>query len=240
MPARARTERSAVTRERILDAAERLFAEHGVYAVSNRAVAEAAGQGNNAVVGYHFGAKTDLVRALVQRHAAAVEHRREAMLAALGPEPGVRDWVACLVRPAADHLGSLGAPTWYARFGAQIMTDPALREILLAESLAAPALTTLLDGLGSCLPALPAPVRRERADLCRLLLVHHLAERERVLAEEATTAPDNTTAPDTTAPDKAWAMTATGLVDAIVGIWLSPHTGDAEPAGRTALSPSSA
>ncbi|MFP5071638.1 TetR/AcrR family transcriptional regulator [Pseudonocardia nantongensis] len=220
MPARARTDRGAATRERILDAAEQLFAEHGVYAVSNRAIAEAADQGNNAVVGYHFGTKADLVRALVRRHADAVDRRREAMVAGLGPDPGVRDWVDCLVRPAAQHLGDLGAPTWYARFGAQIMTDPALRPVLLAESLASPSLTAALDGLRSCLPALPQRVQRERADLCRLLLVHHLAERERTLADEADEA--------ATAPAAAWSRTATGLVDAVVGIWLAPPTDDSE------------
>ena len=217
MPARTRTDRGVVTRERILDAAERLFAEHGVYAVSNRAIAEAADQGNNAVVGYHFGTKADLVRALIRRHSAAVDQRREAMVAGLGADPGVRDWVGCLVFPAAEHLGELGAPTWYARFGAQIMTDPALRPVLLAESFASPALTAVLEGLRSCLPALPQRVQRERADLCRLLLVHHLAERERTLAYEADTA-----------PAAAWSRTATGLVDAVVGIWLAPPTDDSE------------
>jgi AcrR family transcriptional regulator len=62
-PRASRAERNDVTRERILTAAERLFAEHGVSAVSNRQVAEAAGQGNTAVVGYHFGTKADLIRA---------------------------------------------------------------------------------------------------------------------------------------------------------------------------------
>lgn len=59
------------TRERILNAAERLFAEHGVYAVSNRRVSEAAQQGNNAAVGYHFGTKADLVRAIARKHEQA-------------------------------------------------------------------------------------------------------------------------------------------------------------------------
>ncbi|MGO4759077.1 TetR family transcriptional regulator, partial [Streptomyces sp. 2MCAF27] len=59
----ARAEQVSATRELILTAAERLFAERGVYAVSNRQVSEAAGQGNNAAVGYHFGTKADLVRA---------------------------------------------------------------------------------------------------------------------------------------------------------------------------------
>ena len=50
-----RSDRASSTQEAILVAAERLFAEHGVFAVSNRQVSEAAGQGNNAAVGYHFG-----------------------------------------------------------------------------------------------------------------------------------------------------------------------------------------
>src|SRR5205085_1616816 len=54
-----RTERASSTQEAILVAAERLYAEHGMFAVSNRQVSEAAGQGNNAAVGYHFGTKTD-------------------------------------------------------------------------------------------------------------------------------------------------------------------------------------
>ena len=55
-----RAERASTTQEAILKAAERLYAEHGVFAVSNRQVSEAAGQGNNAAVGYHFGTKADL------------------------------------------------------------------------------------------------------------------------------------------------------------------------------------
>src|SRR4051812_47521222 len=61
------------TREQILTVAERLFAELGVGAVSNRRIGEAAGQGNNTVVGYHFGTKAELVRAIVRRHTGQVE-----------------------------------------------------------------------------------------------------------------------------------------------------------------------
>ncbi|ALE82177.1 TetR/AcrR family transcriptional regulator [Pseudonocardia sp. HH130629-09] len=203
-------DRAGVTRERILDAAERLFAEHGVRAVSNRSVAEAAGQGNNTVVGYHFGTKADLVRALIRRHAAEMDARREAMVAALGSAPDVRRWVDCLVRPVAEHLAERGAPTWYARFGAQIMTDPGLREIMVRESLGSRSLTTVLDGLNAALPTLPPEVRLERGDICRQLLVHHFAERERALAEGLPT------------PRSSWDGAATGLVDALVGIWTAP------------------
>ena len=68
----SRAERAHATRELILTAAEQLFAEHGVVAVSNRQVSEAAGQGNNTAVGYHFGTKADLVRAIARKHAAPV------------------------------------------------------------------------------------------------------------------------------------------------------------------------
>ncbi|SFN21856.1 transcriptional regulator, TetR family [Pseudonocardia ammonioxydans] len=211
--ARARTDRSGATRERILDAAERLFAEHGVHAISNRAVAEAAGQGNNAVVSYHFGTKADLVRALVRRRTVEIDRLRAARVAALPPGPGVREWVDCLVRPTADHLGELGSPTWYARFAAQLLTDPASRDLMVAESLGSPVLTTALEGLNSCLPALPVEVRLERTDICRLLMIHFFADRERAVAEGAPTA------------RATWSEAATGLVDAVVGVWLSPVTG---------------
>lgn len=212
MPARARTDRNTATRERILDAAERLFAEHGVYTVSNRTIADAAGQGNTAVVGYHFGTKTDLVRAIVARHTSAIDRDREAMVARAEGSREVRDWVACLVRPQADHLADLGAPTWFARFGAQIMTDPALRAIMSEEALSSPTLQRIVENLHACLPSLPAPVRLERGDIARLLMVHVLAERERALAEGTAT------------PRGSWADAAEGLVDAIVGVWTAPVT----------------
>src|SRR5215208_1928697 len=79
-----RADRASNTQEAILKAAERLYAEHGVFAVSNRQVSEAAGQGNNAAVGYHFGTKTDLVRAIIRKHATRIEEIRARQLAAVG------------------------------------------------------------------------------------------------------------------------------------------------------------
>lgn len=212
MPPAVRTERAAATREAILVAAERLFAEHGVYPVSNRAVGEAAGQGNTAVVGYHFGTKADLVRAIVQRHNDDIERIRERLLDDVEGSPDVRDWVGALVRPTAEHLAAMGSPTWYARFGAQVMTDPALREIMIGEAMESPSLRHALDGLDACLPALPIEVRLERRDIGRHLIVHAFAERERALAAGAPTARDT------------WAAAAGGLIDALVGVWFAPVT----------------
>jgi AcrR family transcriptional regulator len=207
-----RTVRANTTRELILTAAERLFAEHGVLAVSNRQVSEAAGQGNNTAVGYHFGTKADLVRAIARKHSAPIEEIRQRMLAEIGDSSDVRDWIGCLIRPVAQHLADVGSPTWFARFGAQVMTDPSLRPIMVDESLSSPSLVRIVEGLNRCLPDLPDEVRAERADMARQLLVHMIAERERALADGTPT------------PRATWAEAADGIVDALVGMWQAAVT----------------
>ncbi|MGI5498603.1 TetR/AcrR family transcriptional regulator [Lentzea sp. CA-135723] len=205
-----RAERAHATRELILTAAERLFAEHGVVAVSNRQVSEAAGQGNNTAVGYHFGTKADLVRAVARKHLAHVEEIRQRMVTSLGPSPDLRDWLDCLVRPVTVHLDTVGSPTWFARFGAQVMTDPTLRPIIIEETRSSPSQVRILAGLNSCLTHLPDEVRAERHDMARQLLVHMIAERERALADGTPT------------PRATWGDAATGLVDALLGMWRAP------------------
>jgi AcrR family transcriptional regulator len=209
----SRNERVNATRESLLTAAERLFAERGVHAVGNRRISEAAGQGNNAAVTYHFGAKADLVRAIARKHAERIERTRVRMVAEIGDSIVLRDWVACLVRPVTEHLDGLGSPTWYARFAAQAIADPALHAIMIEESLAAaPSLGRFEDGLVRCLPELPVEVHGERAAMARHLVVQMCVERERALAEGAATF------------RSTWNDTADGLVDAIVALWQTPVT----------------
>ena len=201
-----RTERATSTQEAILAAAERLYAEHGMFAVSNRQVSEAAGQGNNAAVGYHFGTKADLVRAIEQKHRGPVEELRDQMVSELDGSAEMRDWVACLVRPLTEHLEALGNPTWYARFAAQAMTDPAYYNIIVKGALSSPSLVQVVDGINRCLPDLPAEVRFERNVMARNLLMHTCAERERSMTESS------------------WQAVGSGLIDAIVGLWMAPVT----------------
>lgn len=67
IPRVARHDAPAGTKDRILDAAERLFAERGVGATSLRSVIAEAGV-NLAAVHYHFGSKDELLRAVFRRH----------------------------------------------------------------------------------------------------------------------------------------------------------------------------
>lgn len=70
------------TKDRILNAAERIFAEQGLEAVSLRAVTTEAGV-NIAAVNYYFGSKAALLQAMTQRHFAPVNaeqlHRLEML-----------------------------------------------------------------------------------------------------------------------------------------------------------------
>jgi AcrR family transcriptional regulator len=204
--------RSSETRELLLVTAERLFAEHGVEAVSNRQVSEAAGQSNNFAVGYHFGTKDDLVLAIVRRHSESIERRRTDMLAEITGSPDLRDWVSCLVRPMTEHLASLPGPTWYARFIALVTTHPLLRELVINEAVSSRSMQKIIEGMFRLVPRLPEDVRQERSHMSRLMIVHMCAERERALHE------------GTAMPRATWTSTASGLVDALVGVWLAPVT----------------
>jgi AcrR family transcriptional regulator len=209
----SRAEQVSATRESLLAAAERLFAERGVHAVATRQISEAAGHGNNAAVNYHFGTKVDLIRAIAHRHAEQMEVARTRMLADIGDSTDLRDWVACLVHSVTGHLEALGSPTWYARFIAQVAADPALHALLAEEILASgPSLRSMVDGLSRCLPDLPVEVHAERAAMARHMIVQISVDRERALA-------DSTPTLRTT-----WHATATGLVDAIVALWQAPVT----------------
>ncbi|MEU6131024.1 helix-turn-helix domain-containing protein [Saccharopolyspora sp. NPDC047091] len=216
----ARSRQVRATRELILATAERLFAEHGITAVSHRQIGEAAGQGNNAVVGYHFGTKAELVAAILRKHYEQVERLRARMVADAEGSTAVRDWVACMVLPSAQHLADLGGPTWYGRFGAQVMTDPAYREIAERASWNSPSLRRAGEELHRLLAELPEPVRQERRDMARRLVVHVVAERELALADGTPT------------PRRTWQQAGTGLVDAITGLWLAPATAGSLPGER--------
>ena len=151
-----RSQRADNTREAILGAAETLFAEQGIAAVSHRQIVAAARQGNNAAIVYHFGTKTDVVRAIEDKHGDHIESLRTRTIAGMGDSPGLREWVACLVLPLTDHLGAIGTPSWYARFAAQVLTDPAYRRIIIKNSFESPTLHHIVEEIGRALPELPS------------------------------------------------------------------------------------
>jgi AcrR family transcriptional regulator len=67
-------------REKLILAAEKLFARGGFETVSLREIAAAAGQRNHHAVQYHFGSRDGLVAAIFRYRMAQMEQRRGEML----------------------------------------------------------------------------------------------------------------------------------------------------------------
>ena len=94
------------TRTRLLDEAERLFAEQGVWAVTNREITEAAGQRNVSALNYHFGSRNELLAAVLTRRGRELDAQRAELGAQLGDQSPTRDLVHLLVDVYAGCLAT--------------------------------------------------------------------------------------------------------------------------------------
>jgi AcrR family transcriptional regulator len=95
------------TRERIILAAERLFAERGIEGPSLEEIGLAAGQRNKTAIQYHFGDRRGLVSAIIDYRSATTQGMRAEMLAEMiaeGRELDVRSLVSAIVVPVASQL----------------------------------------------------------------------------------------------------------------------------------------
>jgi AcrR family transcriptional regulator len=95
---------AATTRDRLLDAAERLFAAHGVDGASLRSITSEA-EANLAAVHYHFGSKLELVREVFQRRLGPMNAERmarldEAIASASEGGPSLRSILHAFLAPA--------------------------------------------------------------------------------------------------------------------------------------------
>ena len=106
-----RTAPTTSTKDRILDAAEALFADAGYDGVSLRQITRAAGV-ELALANYHFGPKSELFLAVVQRRAAELNRERMALLAALPDPPTIEGLIDAFARPFMEKSlrGGTGRP----------------------------------------------------------------------------------------------------------------------------------
>lgn len=146
------------TKERILDAAEALFAEEGLARTSLRAITVRAGV-NVAAVHYHFGSKEALLEAVFARRAEPVNRARLEALDALEAAgvPAVEDVLEAFLVPlfrihAAQGMPSSLVSQLIGRFyqEPQHVIAPLLREQFGAMG------RRFLDALCRALPDVPA------------------------------------------------------------------------------------
>jgi len=91
------------TKQRILEAAENLFARHGFAGASLRQVTATA-QVNLAAVNYHFGSKDRLIEEVFRRRLDELNARRLVALkrALARPKPTLEDVLAAFIKPALE------------------------------------------------------------------------------------------------------------------------------------------
>jgi AcrR family transcriptional regulator len=168
------------TREKILEAALRLFAKHGIDAVSLRTINAAAGARNASAVHYHFGNKQGVVLAVLERIRAQLDLERSRVLDALerSAHPDVRTlldgWLDAYLALERDAAMGRDAFTFLGR----LVADPGER---IQRALTDDPQQTMhrFDALlARALPQLTAPLRRSRYLYVWSLVVQMLATAE--------------------------------------------------------------
>ena len=156
-------------KEKLLDHAERLFAEKGIQATSIRDLTQATGV-NVAFVNYHFGSKDGLVGQVLERRIIPLNHARTERLQqvlktadAAGRKPLVEDLLRALIEPTFEFAATLPESRYFLEMVSRAMGGPdtQVRAMFLRQF--KPLFQLVYDAMHKALPELPSSVL-----LCRL------------------------------------------------------------------------
>jgi len=114
------------TRLRLITAAEKLFGERGIHAVTLKDINVAAGQRNESALHYHFGSKSALVEAILTLRTRDIDQKRLELVEALlvkGQEKDLNALLKAMFLPMMELLGSEKGVR-FIRFLAQVLNDP--------------------------------------------------------------------------------------------------------------------
>ena len=170
------------TRQRLIEAATREFATHGVHAGSLLEITRQAGQRNRGAVHYHFGSREGMLVAVLETRVEYLAARERELLAIARqrPDDDLASVVQAFVRPAVE-LGDLG---WEGRcylvILAELVEDD--RERLDPEIVAALERTggwETFELLGARTPPMPDELRAERLSLVTGFIMRAAADRAR-------------------------------------------------------------
>jgi AcrR family transcriptional regulator len=151
-----------LTRERLLDAAERLFSQKGYRAASVREITQAAGT-NLAAVNYHFGSKAELYHEVFVRRLTWLRERRlqavEQALARAGDDALDR-FVEAFAQAFVEPLVAGDAGRRWLNLFSREMLDPQLPAGFFYREILRPTHGALADALCRARPGLdPAAAR---------------------------------------------------------------------------------
>lgn len=146
------------TKQRILDAAEHLFATEGFHNTSLRALTGEAGA-NLAAVNYHFGSKEALLEAVFERRLVPLNRLRQERLEAVreaarraGCRPAVADVMSAFVEPTLSFRDSDPGAEAFVRLVGRAIAEPddTIRKMFMRRQ--EPLFLLLYDSLAEALP----------------------------------------------------------------------------------------
>jgi AcrR family transcriptional regulator len=170
--ATVRNRRDSALAERLVDAAEELFGQHGLEAVSLRQVSLAAGTGNNYAVQYHFGDLQGLIGAILSRRSPQVEAVRAGLLAQAQASGRLdpRTLMDILYRPLIQFRNARGKRA-FARFVLALQISPMAPHFVRPSFYELPVVDQALQLLDEALPDLPPALMRERQRLIAIMVL---------------------------------------------------------------------
>lgn len=175
--------RSHRTRDSLIRAAERLFAEQGVDGVSINTITRAAGQANRNAVQYHFGNKNGLLQAIFDKHGPALAERRaelaDQMLADGVATPQLV--ATAIVQPLIEKLDDSDGGEAYIHISAELIATNTLGyDLADKHSLQLARETKIAKLAAQELTELPPEIAQQRILLMNVLGFHGVSDHARV------------------------------------------------------------
>lgn len=153
---------SEPTRDKLLDVAGRIFAQHGYQSATIREISAAAGA-NVAAVNYHFGDKLGLYTEVVRQAMQTAEI--EAVQSALDLSAPPDDILRAVIRARLRSVCRNDRPDWYFRILTHELAEPtpALRQLI--NKVGRPLFERILELIGGMIDL---PSGDDRTRLCAL------------------------------------------------------------------------
>ena len=167
------------SKQRLILAAIKLFAEQGIDGVSLRMINREAGAKNNSALHYHFGNKSGLVEAVVEYIQDWFEEAREKALADVegaGPVVAVRDILQAFISP---YLQLVENETWgyhAVRFLARMETEGGEHVRSILNRFATKTMARFKKLLAKALPKIPRKLLMQRWNYCVSSIIQGIAD----------------------------------------------------------------
>jgi len=204
------------TRDKLIEAATRLFAERGAFDVPLAEVVREAGQRNASAVHYHFGNRDQVLVAILEPMVSALRERRRQLVAqaAATPPDDVRSVVEVIVRPLVEEARKGPRERAAMKIGMELGDRPDRTSPEINALLAHAGGTETLALLAERCPPLPADIWTLRTNLVIGMVSRAATDRARLLDEDPPP-------PRARLSDERFVQS---LIDVVIGMLTVPST----------------